>query len=1120
MPHIFDNIDTILLPEFQQEFKTALRADICVGYFNLRGWKHLHPAIAHLEGTEDSRVRLLIGMQRLPIEDVRALYSATDADGSIDLPTATRLKTEIVAGFRDQLILGAPTNEDERALRDLADDLRSGRLVVKLFLRFPLHAKLYLVHRPDRKAAAVGYLGSSNLTFSGLTGQGELNIDVVDNDAVDKLCDWFKNRWEDRFCLDITQELLAVLGESWAREDLIPPYEIYLKMAYHLSQDAREGISGSWRLPAPFDKLLFPYQGAAVLIAANHLNKRGGVLLGDVVGLGKTFMAAAVAKIFQEDQSSNALILCPPNLVPMWENVVQTYGLIGKVMSIGGVDKNLAEQIRYRVVIIDESHNLRNREGKRYAAIRDYIAQNESKVILLSATPYNKAYLDLSSQFRLFLAPEGDLGIRPETLLRELGGETAFTAKFQVPARSLAAFERSEHTDDWRELMRLFMVRRTRSFIINHYAERDADSGRPYLTKADGTRSYFPERVPKTVKLPDDPQYSRLYSDFVVDHIGHLELPRYGLGQYVDKLQRNKASPAEDKQLENLGKAGVRLIGFSRTNLFKRLESSGESFLRSIVRHIVRNLVYLYALDNGLPFPIGTLDAGALDPDLADEDTDGLRSLLEDGADIEDDPVDVLARHAQALYGDLSTTYRNRFEWIDSTFFTPKLRTDLEADNVRLTAIQQHAGEWDVSADQKLAAMIDLVQQRHPNRKVLVFSQFADTIRYLHRGLRDAGVSHVERVTGSSGDVTSIAHRFSPVSNSAGWVTPDHEIRVLLTTDVLSEGQNLQDCAIVVNYDLPWAIIRLAQRAGRVDRIGQVADTVLAYSFLPHDGVEQLIRLRARVQQRLLANAEVVGSDERYFEGDTASQKVRDLYTEKSGILDDDEMDDVDLGSFALQIWQDAIKNNKALADRVSAMPNVVYSAREYTGTAENPAGALVYVKSGDGTDSLAWVDQHGTPVTQSHWAILRAAECKPNTPAIERAENHHDIVRAAVEHIASELRENGTAGALGGPGSVRRRLYERVSQILEKERKKRTLWITPEQFEALQAIHNAVYHYPLTETANRGLGRQMRTSIDDDDLTRAAIQYYDDGNLVVIHGDDERDTEPVVVCSLGLHSG
>ena len=181
---------------------------------------------------------------------------------------------------------------------------------------------------------------------------------------------------------------------------------------------------------------MLDFQSAAVRIAARHLEKRGGVILGDVVGLGKTLMATALARVFQDPPHSlESLIICPKNLVGMWEDYAHRYRLIAKVVSITQTQSVLPELRRYRIVIIDESHNLRNREGRRWAVIRDYIARNASRCILLSATPYNKAYLDLANQLRLFLNPEDAVGIRPEEYLRRDcdGRVDEFTRRHQCP---------------------------------------------------------------------------------------------------------------------------------------------------------------------------------------------------------------------------------------------------------------------------------------------------------------------------------------------------------------------------------------------------------------------------------------------------------------------------------------------------------------------------------------------------------------------------------------------------------------------------------------------------------------------------------------------------------------
>ena len=318
MPRIFDNIEQHLRPALAETMLLADRADFCVGYFNLRGWRLIDEYVDGWQGGEGHCCRLLVGMQRLPHEDFRFSKRLTTEKAKLDNQTALRFKKRLAEEFREQLTIGAPTNEDEAGLRRLARQIKARKVVVKLFLKHPLHAKLYLLFRPDPINPAVGYLGSSNLTQSGLSQQGELNVDVLDGDACQKLAQWFEDRWNDRWCVDISKELAEIIDESWAREELIPPYHIYIKIAYHLSQEARAGLT-EFRIPRDFGNKLLEFQTAAVKIAAHHLNRRGGVMIGDVVGLGKTLMATALARVFEDDHGLETLIICPKNLVPMWE---------------------------------------------------------------------------------------------------------------------------------------------------------------------------------------------------------------------------------------------------------------------------------------------------------------------------------------------------------------------------------------------------------------------------------------------------------------------------------------------------------------------------------------------------------------------------------------------------------------------------------------------------------------------------------------------------------------------------------------------------------------------------------------------------------------------------------
>ena len=306
----------------------------------------------------------------------------------------------------------------------------------------------------------------------------------------------------------------------------------------------------------------------------------------------------------------------------------------------------------------------------------------------------------------------------------------------------MAAFDFSEYADDWRDLMRLYLVRRTRSFIQDNYAEMDQETGRKFLTYEDGTRSFFPTRVPKTVKFaiddsnPND-QYAKLYSPKVVDIVKDLHLPRYGIGNYLLDNPETLPPKEEERQIDDLSRAGKRLIGFCRTNLFKRLESSGAAFLQSVERHVLRNYVFLHAIKNGLPLPLGTQDAEMLDSRFTDEDSDQAKGSLFDPED--DDPEEAVEKtggawtasdfeaRAGQVYGEYEGRYSRRFKWLRADLFESSLERELLSDSNALLDILQTYGNWDPAKDAKLDALNSLLMETFPDQKVLVFSQFADT---------------------------------------------------------------------------------------------------------------------------------------------------------------------------------------------------------------------------------------------------------------------------------------------------------------------------------------------------------------------------------------------------------
>ncbi len=1111
MPRIIDNLNLKLQTILNETIISSTSLDASVGYFNLRGWSSLLDAVDMLPMNSDRpSVRLLIGMrQDTPEQELHNQLRIAKRQDVMDQATARRLQELAAVDLRKQLSWGIPSSSDERTLRELRRQMIEGKVRVKLFLRHNLHAKLYLCHRNDLVNPRAGFVGSSNLTFSGLGGQGELNVDVMDHDATEKLHRWFELRWSDRYSIDITDELVNIIDESWAADRIIDPYLIHLKLAYHLSHDARAGLV-EFGLPESMQKKLLAYQSAAVKIAARNLMTRNGAIIGDVVGLGKTIVATAVALLLQEEQGFETLIVCPKNLVTMWQGYVETYRLHAKVVSTSTAHQELPNMRRYRLLILDESHNLRNHKTRIYGVLRDYISLNDPKVLLLTATPFNTSMNDVASQLGLFIGADEDLGIRPEAAIQKMG-EIEFLGRCDDKPSTLRAFRLSEENEDWQRLLSQFLIRRTRRFIKENYAHVDPANGRSYLLFGNGDRNYLPDRVPLPLPFEttaSDPA-SDMASEGVLEALEKLSLPRYQMASYLDPNGPVPTKP-EKEFIDDLNRSGGNLLGFTRTMLMKRLSSNGAVFMLSLQRHLLRNYMYMTAISGQGELPVGSVS----DSQIFTDKEDGL------GIDVEltDDGVNAVLSEqewkdlgAKALT-ELKARSPKGVTWVRQSLFTDDLMKKLEADTRVVSNLLTQFGIWDQSRDSKLDALQELLEKKHPNEKVLVFSEYADTAIYVADALEKRGVKQIASVSGDNDDPTRLARNFSPQSNSdlpGPAVKAEEELRILVATDVLSEGQNLQDCAIVVNFDLPWAIIKLIQRAGRIDRIGQKAEKVLVYTFLPTGGVEEVLKLRQRVAARLAKNAAVIGADEIFLNSEGEAQLIKGLFDESTDSSEGEVSAQVDFASAAYEIWRKAEENNPLLAQAAIDLPDVTFSTRSsQNGNEHEGEGVLVYTLSQHGYDRIGFAGcDHTTRRVGPHDA-LALTSCLPGEKGIVRLDDHYELVKAVIEGpLATD--ELNVEGQLSG---VRRRVYERLRTLLSDNTGQ---LFSPDQ-QANDAV-DALFRSPLTEHSKQTLAKAMRDRTSEDILA-LVVSLHNEGRLTVDSVAD--DDEVRIVCSMGFRNG
>ena len=270
MPTIYDNIEKSLADALRATLSQANRADFCVGYLICAGGGKISDLVAARFGPQnESYARVLVGMTpRPPEEEIKLAQSAIRQPDGLDGPTLARLKAKTAEAFKQQIEFGLPNVQAEHSLQELSRQIKAHQVKVKAFLRYPLHAKLYLILRQDPITPLIGYLGSSNLTQSGLSGNDELNVDVVDQDAAQKLQDWINDRWDDETAaFDIGADLVKLIETSWAREELVPPYLVYLKMICHLSSDARTGQK-EFKLPKEFEDVQLEF----------HIPNAGGII--------------------------------------------------------------------------------------------------------------------------------------------------------------------------------------------------------------------------------------------------------------------------------------------------------------------------------------------------------------------------------------------------------------------------------------------------------------------------------------------------------------------------------------------------------------------------------------------------------------------------------------------------------------------------------------------------------------------------------------------------------------------------------------------------------------------------------------------------------------------------
>ncbi|MBD3373007.1 MAG: hypothetical protein GF403_09885 [Candidatus Coatesbacteria bacterium] len=1056
--YIIDNSEgNRLADKLSEMLKDADEARFAVGYLYLSGLEALRDKLGKLK-----RLQLVIG--------------ATDkAAGSIldEALAGTQLKLtpdqirERQGAIMESLAYQAGTAEPEAELTNTLSVLKrmheEGRLEVRAYTKGRLHAKAYLITEGKHQLAVVG---SSNLTASGFRSNRELNVTEKNDNNIADLHGWFDRLWADSE--DFAAELLEVIDESPAFLEAVYPYELYLRMLWELVGERFDETTERKvrRLEGGIFDELADFQRTALLQSIINCREYGGTLIADVVGLGKTYIGLGLMKYFWDHQHQFSVVLCPASLKTMWQELMLKHDIPGRAVSLKKLSREtLPEELASQalaadVVLIDESHNFRNTGTKRYNLLTEqFLAdpndpngrRKKRKLILLTATPYNRHLPDIYHQLKLFL-PESNPPGGPQGKLRHLAN--FFPKPIEPPSDDATPEEKERYkkerekydrkVEQTKQLLGHLMIRRQRSHITRFYPGATI-KGRPVT---------FPERRLNTIRfnLGTSPEHEELYREIVGliprDGDTGLTFGRYFLPRYL------KTEFEDDKRYRGITKIGPNLLGLMRVLLFKRLESSVFALQETIKRQISAHEFFLQGLDEGYAL-IG----------------EALSKLIYEGG--VDTPEELIEQ-----YPDLAKDYPIEGFELD------ELKADVESDLAIYRRLKVRAAALDDRRDPKLLELRGLIQKAlDSDTKLLVFSEYADTIDGLYAHFKGLFPNaDLGRITSNTGRVADVIVRFSPESNNKTIEEISNPIQILFASDVLSEGLNLQDCNAVINFDLHWNPVRLVQRIGRIDRIGTRHETIYAKNFLPVLGEEAGFRLEDILKRRVEEMRRVLGMTAKVLsESDQLDEEaVYTIYSDDADLsgLESDALG-LNLPSLEAEgILRKLEREDSELYDKIRNFPLGVRSFKH----GDTEKGILACLRKSDLKRFVLVTENAVRDLTESE--VIELARCDEDEPLTREPADLLLSSKRGLAHYREELQP-----------TVQQPLSERGRQ--KRRRLSRLLSGLSIQEPQLNSECNRVLNLLNRETHEKVLHKADQLRQNPHDVLDYLSEHYDENQPV-----------------------
>ncbi len=864
--------------------------DCLVGYFFVSGFYKLHPAL-----TKTEKIRILVGIKTdRPVYELS--QSATEQQEFV-VESHAQVKAQLPGEILNELQKSGDSSEIEDGIRKFVEWIKSGKLEIRAFPSERLHAKLYIMtfQEGDRDKGRV-ITGSSNFTEAGLQDNLEFNVELKNRSDYDFAIQKFNELWAK--AVEVTKDYVSTI-ETKSPYAQFTPYELYLKFLYEYFRreislpDEIEDIY----LPEGFKKL--KYQEEAVLSAEKVLEEYGGAFLSDVVGLGKTYMSALLARQLNEP----CLVIAPPHLLDennpgSWRNVFHQFGVRGYwCESIGKLDALLKRDLtKYKTVFIDESHRFRTEDTQSYELLAQIC--RGKRVVLVSATPLNNTPQDILSQIKLF--QPGKNSTIPNVRNLE--------AFFGALRRKLEGLDRQKHRDQYfktvqenaratrEKILKFLMIRRTRTEIEKNYGEDLKKQGLKFPEVANPEPLFY--KFNKTENEIFNETIRLLTSDF--------KYARYKPLEYYEGERTGQEIQSQ-----------INLAKFMKILTVKRLESSFTAFRSTLGRFIQTYERVIAEFHKGHVF-ISKKHIAKIFELLESDDQEGIERLLEE----------------------------DKAEKLSAKDFRPDFIGDLENDLKILEAIRSH---WKkITRDPKWESFRDILKKSPllKNGKPIIFTESKETADYLKARIADEVESKVLLFTGQSDK--SVREEVT-LNFDAKAYHPKDDYRILVSTEVLAEGVNLHRSNIVINYDIPWNPTRLIQRVGRVNRVDTRFDKIHTYNFFPTEEGNDIIKLREAAEAKIQAFIEMLGADAKLLTDgeEIKSQNLFSRLNSKKTITGEDEDEETEL-NFLTEIR--AIRDKQPeLFERIKRLPRKARSTRVLSAepAVQNFPALLTYFRQG-----------------------------------------------------------------------------------------------------------------------------------------------------------------------------